>query len=97
MNEQHTEQQYHTRYGAMTASAAALDILDRARFKAAFVGTILQTCGKDGGDVTIGGYETCGLGYILEDIGHDIQTAYDYYFGDDDTPGKLHDVPEVAS
>ena len=85
---------YMTRYGSMTADEAALDLLDRARFRAAFLGTMFQIRGKDGYDVTIGGYEACGLSYLLEDIGHDIQTAYDYYYGDNDEPGKLYDVAE---
>ncbi len=91
------EPKYYTRYGITTASDAALDLLDRARFRAAFIGTMFRACGKDGYGVTIGGYEACGLAYLLEDIGHDIEAAYNYYYGDDDTPGKLHDSPEVKS
>ncbi|MDR2489722.1 MAG: hypothetical protein LBD42_09595 [Desulfovibrio sp.] len=48
------EPKYCTRYGVMTASDAALDLLDRARFRAAFIGTMLKACGKDGYDVTPG-------------------------------------------
>ena len=90
-----SEPKYYTRYGITTASKAALDLLDRARFRAAFIGTMFQACGKEGYDVTMPGYDACGLAYILEDIGHDIQTAYNYYFGDDDTPGKVSNAPEV--
>jgi hypothetical protein len=49
------EPKYYTRYGITTASDAALDLLDRACFRA----------------------------------------AYDYYYGDDKTPGKVGDAPEV--
>lgn len=88
---------YYTRYGITTASDAALDLLDRVRFRVALIGTLFQKCGEDGYDVTIGGYEACGLACLLEDIGHDIQTASNYYYGDDNTPGKLHGAPEVKS
>ena len=85
---------YFTRYGIQSPDEEALDWLDRARFRASFIGMMFQICGKDGYDVTIGGYEACGLSYLLEDISHDIQTAYDYYYGDNHEPGKLHDVAE---
>ena len=91
------EHKYHTRYGIMTAPAAALDLLERAKFRTAFIGTMFQLCGKDGDGVTIPGYEAGGLAYILEDICHDIETAYSYYYGDDDYPGKNSDVPEGQS
>lgn len=87
------EPKYRTRYGDMTATDAALDLLDRARFRAAFLSTMFKACIDSG--ITIPDYETGGLAYILEDIGHDIATAYDYYFGDEDTPGKLGSASEV--
>ena len=86
------EHKYHTRYGIMSANKAALDLLERAKFRTAFIGTMFQVCGKDGYDVTIPGYEAGGLAYILEDICHDIETAYAYYYGDDDYPGKTGDI-----
>lgn len=89
------EPKYYTRYGITTASDAALDLLDRARFRASFLGTMFEACRDTG--ITIPDFEVCGLASILEDIGHDIQTAYNYYYGDDDAPGKLHDAPEVKS
>ena len=85
---------YYTRNGVMTAEQAALDLLDRARFRAAFISTMFKICGKDGDDITIPGYEACGLAYLLEDIEHDIETAYGYYYGDDPTPGKVCDAPK---
>ena len=89
------EPKYYTRYGITTASDAALDLLDRARFRAAFLGTMFQACIHDG--IKIPDFEVGGLASILEDISHDIQTAYNYYYGDDDTPGKLYGAPEVKS
>ena len=85
--EEKEEVKYHTRYGEMAPDDAALDLLDRARFRVAFLSTMFKACIDSG--VTIPDYETGGLAYILEDIGCDIQTAYDYYYGDDSTPGKI--------
>ena len=89
------ESKYRTRYGDMTASEAALDLLDRARFRTAFLGTMFEACIHSG--ITIPDYEAGGLAYLLDDISYDIQTAYDYYYGDDDSPGKLYGASEVRS
>ena len=83
---------YFTRYGIQSANEAALDLLDRARFRTAFLSTMFKACIDRG--ITIPDYETGGLAYILDDISHDVGTAYDYYFGDNNEPGKLHDVVE---
>ena len=89
------KKKYRTRYGKMTAPEAALDLLERARFRSAFISTMFKACINEG--ITIPDYETGGLAYILDDIAFDIQTAYDYYFGDEDAPGKLFGTPEVES
>ena len=89
------EPQYWTRYGRTTASEAALDLLDRARFRSAFISTMFKACLDKG--ITIPDYETGGLAFILDDIAFDIATAYNYYFGDDNEPGKLFGTSEVKS
>lgn len=50
--------------------------------------TMFEICGKDECDVTIPGFEACGLAIILEDIGKDLQTAY-AYCGDSATSSGL--------
>jgi hypothetical protein len=87
------EPKYCTRYGITTASDAALDLLDRAHFRADFLSTMFEACIHTG--ITIPDYEVCGLASILKDIGYDIQTAYNYYYGDDDTPGQVGNALEV--
>ena len=92
------EVKYLTRYSRglpICAEDAALDLLDRARFRVAFLGTLFDACKENG--ITIPDYEVCGLAYILEDVGYDIQTAYNYFYGDDPTPGKEYGYPEVKS
>jgi hypothetical protein len=87
------EPKYQTRYGIMTASKAALNLLDRAHFRVSFLGVMFSAYGNQSYDdddgVRLAGYDADGLSFILEDIAYDTQMAYNYYFGDDDMPGKM--------
>ncbi len=92
-----SDPRYHTRFGIATASDAALKLLDRSAERLGFLQEVFEIVHNDGHGFTMPGYMTQGLAAILEDIKHDVWTAYGYYYGDDETPGKTSDAPEVRS
>lgn len=87
---------YHTRYGFRTASESALELLDRSTERLNFLQGIFNIAHQGGDGFTMLGYSSKGLAAILEDIGYDVRTAHNYFYGDDPTPGKEYDAPEVG-
>jgi hypothetical protein len=91
------ERKYRTRHGITTASQVGLDLLNRSAERLNFLQEVFYIVHHDGDGFTMPGYMTQGLAAILEDIKHDVWTAHNYHYGDDDTPGKIGDAPEVRS
>ena len=91
------EKKYRTRYGAMTASEAALYLLNRSADRLEFLETVFEIVHHDGEGFVMPGYMTQGLATILADIKHDVWTAHNYYFGDESAPGKTDDYAEVKA
>ena len=83
------ETKYLTRYRLTTASDHAIDLVDRARFRIEFLGAVFNLHKASGESISLSGYTACGLGYILQDISDDLASAFDYFYGDDPTPGKI--------
>lgn len=89
------EPKYYTRYGCMSACETADNLLDRAWSRLRFLEEVFAIVHHDGDGFIMKGYSSCGLAAILEDIAIDVESARTYYLGEDDTPGKLQDAPEV--
>lgn len=91
------ERKYHTRYGTMTAPDAARALVDRSWSRLRILEDLFEVAHHDGDGFTMTGYSSQGLAAILEDISHDMHAAFAYYLGEDPTPGKDYEMPEVRS
>ena len=58
--------QYRTRYGVMTANAAAYDLLDRSWARLRFLEEMFSGVNMDGEGFTLSGYSHLGLAAIRE-------------------------------
>ena len=88
---------YLTRYGLMTASVAARDMLESAWSRLRFLEEVFEVAHNGGDGFTLEGYSSQGLAAILRDMARDVETGLAYYIGEDPTPGKVLDMPEVKS
>ena len=88
-----TEERYLTRYGVMTASQAANEMLERAEFRLSFLICDLGERGGGGSEFTFPPFSLCGLAYILEDIKDDLEQSGRYFQGAIVDPGKIGEAP----
>ena len=92
-----SERKYHTRYGIKTAPDAARELVERSWSRLRVLEDLFNVAHHDGDGFTMTGYSSQGLAAIFEDISHDMRDAFTYYLGENPTPGKDPEMPEVRS
>ena len=95
-SEREQERRYGTRYGIRKAPDAARELVERSWSRLRILEDLFEVAHHDGDGFIMTGYSSQGIAAILGDISHDMYAAFSYYLGEDPTPGKEYDAPEVG-